>query len=199
MFAELLSESQKASIAAVAIAHVEVEVEVERCIIELCGVSWLHGAVLIEKTSFERKLEIFKQLLEIEFHETAVPLALRQVDASLRDLNAQRNTVIHGQWTVRSLVSFEQTKPRRPGQLMRDIERKDIVAYRKKMGKQPPPISAKHIAKVAGLLVLNRRLLHQLFWEHFNERIRGLSGLPEKPDVTSTQLAEKVLQLAQKK
>lgn len=199
MFADLLSEAQKAAIAEVAIAHAELESELDRCIIELCKLFWPHGAILLESARVERKLDIFSQLLETEFRESEVPPLFRTTCAALKDLNTQRNTIIHGQWTLRSMATYDVEKPPRRGQALIDIERKDIVAHRSKRGKQRPAISARHIKRAAELLVLNRRLLHQLFWEHFSDRVNGLGGLPEKPDTSAEALAERIRKRNQQK
>ncbi len=197
MFADLLTEAQKAAIADVAIASSELEAEIERCIIELCRLYWPHGAVLLENIRVEAKLNIFQQLLLIEFRDSAIPEGFTFAYNNLKDLNAQRNTIIHGQWTLRSFAngSWESSKP---GQGAMEIERKDIVAHRKKRGKQPPPIAARHIKKVAELMSLNRELLHQLFWEHFSDRVGGLSGLPASPEVPSSLRQETIRKRNQK-
>lgn len=105
MFADMLSEPQKAAIASVAIAHAELEPKLDRCIIELCHLQWPHGEVLLENTRVERKLEILDKLLKIEFHGTGFPTEFKSVYEALKDLNSQRNTIIHGQWTLRSLAA----------------------------------------------------------------------------------------------
>jgi hypothetical protein len=145
----------------------------------------------------EAKLNIFQQLLQIEFHKTEVPEGFTFMHANLKNLNAQRNTIIHGQWTLRSFAngSFLTNEP---GRARADMERKDIVAHRKKRGKQPPPIPAKQITKVAELMSLNRQLLAQLFFEHFADRVRGLAGLPAGPKHSSAQLQEAVRKRAAK-
>lgn len=199
MFADLLSETQKAAIADVAIAHAELESELDLCIIELCKLYWPHGAVLLENIRVERKLDILNKLIEVEFHGREVPPLFKTTYVALKELNTQRNTIIHGQWTLRSLANFKADEPRRRGQARTDIERRDIVAHRNKRGKQPPAIAASHIKKAAELLVLNRKLLHQLFWEHFPDRVTGLAGLEEKPSTSSVKLAERVRKRGQLK
>ena len=197
MFSDLLTEAQKSAIADVAIASSELEAEVERCIIELCRLWWPHGSVLLENTRLESKLNIFQQLLQAEFQGKVVPEGFTFVHTSLKDLNAQRNTIVHGQWTLRSLA-VEKIDERKPGQAMKDIERKDIVAHRTRKGKQPPPIAARHIKKVAELMSLNRQLLHQLFWEHFPDRVAGLSGLPARPEKSSAHIRELIRKRVQR-
>ena len=197
MFADLLTEAQKAAIADVAIAGSELEAEIERCIIELCRLHWPHGAVLLENVRVEAKLNIFQQLLLVEFRDAAIPEGFTFAYNNLKDLNAQRNTIIHGQWTLRCF-SNGSWKSAKPGQGSKEIESKDIVARRQKRGKQPPPIAARHIKKVAELMSLNRQLLHQLFWEHFSDRVAGLSGLPASPEIPSQRLIETIRKCSQK-
>lgn len=196
MFSDLLTEAQKSAIADVTIASAELEAEVERCIIELCRLWWPHGSVLLENTRVESKLNILQQLLQAEFHDKQVPEGFTLAYNNLKDLNAQRNTIVHGQWTLKSLA-VGKIGEMRPSQAARDIELKDIVAHRKKRGKEPPPIAARHIKKVAELMSLNRQLLHQLFWEHFPDRVAGLSGLPTRPKRSSTQIQELIRKRAQ--
>lgn len=197
MFSDLLNEAQKTAIADVTIASSELEAEVERCIIELCRLWWPHGSVLLDNMRVEAKLNVFQQLLETEFREKAFPEGFTFVHSNLKDLNTQRNTIVHGQWTLRSLA-IERLGERRPGQAMKDIERKDIVALRKRRGKQPPPIAARQIKKVADLMSLNRQLLHQLFWEHFPDRVLGLSGLPESPEKSAAQIQDLIRKRVQR-
>ncbi len=197
MFSDLLTEAQKAAIANVTIASSELETELERCIIELCRLWWPHGAVLLENLRVESKLNILQQLLETEFHGKGVPEAFSYVYSNLKDLNAQRNTIVHGQWTLRSLA-VERIGERKPGQAMKDIERKDIVAHRRRRGKQSPSIAARQIKKVSDLMSLNRHLLHQLFWEHFSDRVLGLSGLPISPAKSSAQIRRLIRRRAQR-
>ena len=197
MFSDLLSETQKSAIADVAIASAELEAEVERCIIELCRLWWPHGSVLLENVRVESKLNVFQQLLQADFKGKEVPEGFVFVHNNLKDLNAQRNTIMHGQWTLRSLA-VGRIDERRPGQAVSDIERKDIVAHRNKRGKQPPPIAAGHIKKVAELMSLNRQLLHQLFWEHFPDRVLGLAGLPTSAETSSSKIRELIRKRAKK-
>ena len=194
MFSDLLSEAQKAAIADVTIASSELEAELERCIIQICRLYWPHGTILLENMRVESKLNTFHQLLAAEFRDKGIPEGFTFAYNNLKDLNAQRNTIVHGQWTLRSFAIASE-KDWKPGQAKTDIERKDIVAHRKRNGKQPPPISARQIKKVADLTSLNRQLLRLLFWEHFQDRVLGLSGVPAKGE-TSIQLRELIAKRA---
>ena len=197
MHSVLLSEAQKAAIADVAIASSELEAEVERCIIELCKLWWPHGSILLNNVRIEAKLSIFQQLIDVEFHGKTIAEDFRFVCCNLKDLNAQRNTIIHGEWVTKSWSEELQGKKLKPGQYRKDIEEKNIVAYKKRHSKSPPAISARHVKKVADLMSLNRALLHQLFWEHFPERVRGLSGRPALPQKSSSQLREMIRKMGQ--
>ena len=192
MFADMLSEDQKAAIADVAIAHAELETELDRCIIDLCKIYWPHGAILLDGVRVERKIDMLTKLLEVEFHGSAVPHLLLTVCADLKSLNTQRNVIIHGQWTLRSLANYDLNKPPKPGNWRKEIEAKDIVVKGKRRGKQAATIGAKAVRKTADLIVLNRRLLHQLFFENFADRVSGLAGLAEKPDITALALSKLV-------
>jgi hypothetical protein len=199
MFADMLSKDQKAAIADVAIAHAELEAELDRCIIDLCKVYWPHGAILLDAVRVERKLDMLIKLLEVEFRGKDVPPLLLTVCADLKSLNSQRNVVIHGQWTLRSLANYDVNKPPKPGSGRREIQAKDIVVQGKKRGKQAATIGAKAVRKTADLIALNRRLLHQLFYENFADRITGLAGLAEKPDTTALALSKLVTARATRK
>lgn len=196
MSANLLSDAQKFAIADITIASTDLDLEVERCIIELCKLQWLHGVVLLENVSVAAKLDMFQQLLQIEFHSSKIPDGFVFVNQNLKDLNAQRNTIVHGQWMTRSFASGDWEKVILNSR--REIEQKDIVAQRKKRGKKPPPIAAKDIAKVSELMDLNRELLHQLFWEHFPFRVSGLAGVQKLPAVSSLQRQEIIRKRKQK-
>lgn len=199
MYADMLSNDQKSAIADVAIAHAELETELDRCIIDLCKMHWPHGAILLDGVRVERKIEILEKLIEVEFDQKCVPPSLLKVCADLKSLNTQRNVIIHGQWTLRSLANYDIKKPPKPGSARRDIDTNDIVVQRKRRGKQSATIGAKTIRKTAELIVLNRRLLHQLFYENFGDRITGLAGLQEKPDITAEALSRMVTARASRK
>lgn len=192
MFADMLSEAQKSAIADVAIAHAELEAELDHCVIQLCNLHWPHGAILLDGVGVERKIGMFARLLEIEFNGRDVPTMFKATCADLKALNTQRNTIIHGQWTLRSLANYDGRKPSLAGSARVDIENRDIVVHARRRGKEPALIGARSIKKAADLIVLNRRLLHQLFWDHFAKRVQGLSGLPEKPDTTADKLSNLV-------
>jgi hypothetical protein len=132
------------------------------------------------------------KLLEVEFYGKDVPPLLEAVCADLKSLNTQRNVIIHGQWTLRSLANYGIDKPPKPGTGRREIEAKDIVVQGKKRGKQANTIGAKTVRKTADLIALNRRLLHQLFYENFADRVTSLAGLAEKPDITALALSKLV-------
>ena len=199
MFADMLSDDQKAAIADVAIAHAELEAELDRCIIDLCKVYWPHGAILLDGVRVERKIEILTKLLEVEFHDKDIPPLLLTVCADLKSLNTQRNIIIHGQWTLRSLANYDVNKPPKPGSGRREIEAKDIVVHGKRRGRQAATIGAKTVRKTADLIILNRRLLHQLFNESFADRVTGLAGLAEKPNITAMALSRMIAARAARK
>lgn len=188
MLFEKLTESQRAAIAEVAVASSELEAELERSIIELCKLWWPHGAVLLDNVRVEAKLNILQSLIDAEFNGKPLVAEFKAVFDSLKSLNSQRNTIIHGNWVTKSWT--QEFVDWKPGQHLRDIEQGNIVAHRNKRGKQPPAVSAQKVKKVADLIELNRRLLHQLFWEHFPDRVAGLSGLPESKTMTSDILRE---------
>lgn len=190
MLFDKLTESQRAAIAEVAVASSELEAELERSIIELCKLWWPHGAVLLDNVRVEAKLNILQALIDVEFNGKPLVAKFKAVFDSLKSLNSQRNTIIHGDWVAKSWT--QDFEGRKPGQYLRDIEQGNIVAYRKKRGKQAPAVSAQQVKKVADLIELNRRLLHQLFWEHFPDRVAGLSGLPESKTMTSVILREQI-------
>lgn len=190
MFADILSEEQKAAIADVAIAHAELEAELDRCVIDLCKLFWPFGAILLDGVRVERKIDILMKLLEVEFHGKTTPPLLEKVCSDLKALNTQRNVIIHGQWTLRSLANYDINKPPKPGSGRKEIEAKDIVVKGKNRGKQAATIGAKSVRKTADLIALNRRLLHQLFYENFANRVTGLAGLPEKPEITALALSK---------
>ncbi|MGA7181600.1 MAG: hypothetical protein WBX11_18730 [Thiobacillaceae bacterium] len=195
MFSDMLSEAQKAAIADVTIASSELEAELERCIIELCKLTWSHGSILLENMRIDSKLNVFRQLLVAEFNDKDVPEGFTYANNNLKDLNAQRNVIVHGQWTLKSFA-VARNGDLKPGHAKRDIESKDIVAHRTRNGKRPSLVAARQIKKVAELTSLNRQLLRRLFWEHFPERILGLSGVPTPKDRSSKQLRELIVKRA---
>ena len=187
MSANLLTDARKTAIADVAIASAELEAEVERCIVDLCKLWPGHGRVLLERASVDAKIGIFRQLLEAEFPDAPFLSEFVSVCETLKSLNSERNTVIHGQWVPKSWTN----KKRKPGQIGKDIERKNIVAVRRNPGKATA-VSAKKIKRVADLMILNQALLHELFWEHFRSRVSGLSGVRALPEIPAQQRREKI-------
>lgn len=193
MSASLLTDAQKSAIADVAIASAELDAEIERCIVDLCKIWSGHGRVLLERVSADAKIGLFKQLLESEFPDDPLLTEFDAVCDGLKSLNKERNTVIHGQWVPKSWTNDK----RKPGQIGKDIERKDIVAIRRTRSKQTG-VSAKQIKRVADLMSLHQTLLHQLFWEHFRSRVSGLAGVPLLPEIPSPELRERIRKRRQK-
>ena len=187
MFADMLNDAQKAAIADVTIESAQLEVELERCIIQLCKLWWPHGSVLLENVRLEGKLTVFEKLLAAEYAKTVVPEGFRVACDQLRNLNTQRNTIVHGEWMLKSMAE-ESFSDVNPSALRKDVVHKNIVAHRRKREKSPQPVPARNIKKIAELMALNRQLIHQLFWEHFPDRVTALSGLPSSPERSSKKL-----------
>lgn len=188
IFADWLTPAQKSAIADVAIASSELEAELERCIIELCRLWWPHGAILLANVRLDARLGMLYELLKVEYHDKAFPADFQTVYTNLKDLNAKRNTIIHGEWILSSLAMED----RQPGSTQSALANKSIVARRRKRAAASPTIAPREVRKIADLLTLNREFLHQLFWEHFSDRVRGLSGLPTKPAQSSAKIKERV-------
>lgn len=185
-----LTEKQKAAIADVAIASAELESEIERCIIDLCRLWPGHGQVLLSSARLEAKLNLFRQLIEAEQPDSKAFEDFSEVIDELKRLTSTRNTVIHGSW-----IPLHWTLNREGSSYKRARERPTELVARRSNGKKDNTISATKVAKVATLMSLNRALLHQLFWEHFRDRVSGLSGLPTSPEIPASQLRLKIQKL----
>ena len=181
VFADLLTHAQKVAIAHVAIESAAMETEIQLCVMDLCRLRYNQGEVLLKNVRLDAKTDIFFQLVQLEFPDSQLPDNFKFLREQLKNLNAQRNTIIHGEWIPLSYTSIPITRNQ-------FADQKDIVAVRKRGSKPPDPVSAKAVSRVAVLMALNRRLLRRLFWEYFPDRVQGLSGIPANEKITAGKL-----------
>lgn len=194
MLSDQLTESQKSAIADVAIAGAELESSLQRFIADICGLNATHAAILLGNVRLDAKLNTLQQIVESDPPSTAAQVRLEFAIANLKDLNAQRNTIIHGQWVPQSLPPSSAS----PKRIAEDIRNNNLVAFTRKHGKSPRTVSASKIRKVAELTVLNHVLLTYLLCEYFPELVVRMVGIAGSPKSESIRLQEKIRKRSQK-
>ena len=193
MISDQLTELHKSAIADVAIAGAELESSLEWFIADLCGLNPAHAAILLGNVRLDAKLNTPQQIVESDPPSTAGQERLAFAIANLKNLNAQRNTIIHGQWMPQSWPpSFAS-----PKRIAEDIRNNNLVAFTRKHGKPPRTVSASKIRKVAELTVLNHELLTYLLCEYFPERVIRMVGVAGSPKSESIRLQEKIRKRSQ--
>ena len=110
VFADLLTHAQKVAIARVAIESAAMETEIQLCVMDLYRLRYNQGEVLLKNVRLDAKTDFFFQLVQLEFPDSQLPDNFKFVREQLKNLNAQRNTIIHGDWIPRSYTSIPITR-----------------------------------------------------------------------------------------
>lgn len=176
---QLLTTEQLASVGCVAIESTYLEAELEELLWKLAGMDEARGVHFTRNMQMKSRIEMLWTLGRQRLPEGGEGLdELKRLTERLKEVNVERNTVIHGYWNV----DAQDVRSFRSWRRQNVDERTPAFAEKRNIGKLPTKFSAANIEAVSEKIGSLRFMLTTFLVEHMPELVFGdLDELEEPP------------------
>lgn len=191
MMYKRLTTEQKVSIADVTVSCSEAEKIIERCIIRLCGGAVRRARIMMGSCRLDKKIEMLSKLLDEESLDHDSRKEFKFISDQLKQLNARRNIIIHGDWVTPTWAKGDFTDEGLV-KIREEREAGKVVAYISRLDKQGQSVDSAELPEVARLFSLYGELLHETMCAAFPNKFYGLSDYSEDPQANIIKLKKEI-------